>query len=185
MGTQFWLKLCFGFMTQTNDIKQAAAPPPPSSSSSAGLDSTVMMMTDNNNNTGSAAAAPSSSQAAAAHELKPNQTLSSGRYRVIKELNRGGTAVVYEAVDVSNNNLSVALKVMNTREGVMQMPVKAVKREIELASQMRDAMAAAAAGKNPNVSAALAKEMQLGQRHIVQLLDVFAHEGRSLVIVWE
>lgn len=172
-------------MTQTNDIKQAAAAPPPSSSSSAGLDSTVMMMTDSNNNTGSAAAAPSSSQAAAAHELKPNQTLSSGRYRVIKELNRGGTAVVYEAVDVSNNNLPVALKVMNTREGVMQMPVKAVKREIELASQMRDAMAAAAAGKNPNVSAALAKEMQLGQRHIVQLLDVFAHEGRSLVIVWE
>ena len=155
-----------------------------------------------------------------AHELRPLQTLSEGRYRVVKvgkargrgirmratttrmpthhqrthiaqELNRGGTAVVYEAEDLhtrhpsTNQPTPVALKVMNTREGVMQMPVKAVKREIELASQMRDAVAAAAAGRNPNITAAAAMEMQLGQRHIVQLLDVFAHEGRSLVIVWE
>ena len=85
---------------------------------------------------------------------------------------------MYEAVDVSNNNLSVALKVMNTREGVMQMPVKAVKREIELASQMRDAMAAAAAGKNPNVSAALAKEMQLGRDAGTE------RENKQLVAWW-
>ena len=84
--------------------------------------------------------------------------LADGRYRIRKELNRGGTAVVYAADDLQNGS-KVALKVMNTRDGVMTMPIKQVKREVEIASSMR----------HPN---------------IVQLIDVFA-EGTQLVIVWE
>ena len=84
--------------------------------------------------------------------------LADGRYRIRKELNRGGTAVVYEADDLQAGS-KVALKVMNTRDGVMTMPIKQVKREVEIASSMR----------HPN---------------IVQLIDVFA-EGTQLVIVWE
>ena len=84
--------------------------------------------------------------------------LAEGRYRIRKELNRGGTAVVYAADDLKTGT-KVALKVMNTRDGVMTMPIKQVKREVEIASSMR----------HPN---------------IVQLIDVFA-EGTRLVIVWE
>lgn len=69
-----------------------------------------------------------------------------------QELNRGGTAVVYEADDLETS-LRVALKVMNTRDGVMTMPIKAVKREIEIASSMT----------HPN---------------IVRLIDVFAEDTR-------
>mmetsp|Transcript_13713 Transcript_13713/g.34463 ORF Transcript_13713/g.34463 Transcript_13713/m.34463 type:complete len:384 (-) Transcript_13713:81-1232(-) len=84
--------------------------------------------------------------------------LADGRYRIRKELNRGGTAVVYAADDLQTGE-KVALKAMNTRDGVMTMPIKQVKREVEIASSMR----------HPN---------------IVQLIDVFA-EGTQLVIVWE
>ncbi len=90
--------------------------------------------------------------------LQRGTFLAGGRYRVRRELNRGGTAIVYAADDLQEG-VKVALKVMNTRDGVMTMPVKSVKREIEIASSMR----------HPN---------------IVQLLDVFA-EGTQLVIVWE
>ena len=89
-----------------------------------------------------------------------------------REINRGGTAVVYEADDLhaiikrkkeNNNNRKamekVALKVMNNRDGVMAMPVKAVKREIEYASS-------------------------ISHENIVKLIDVFA-EKQNLVIVWE
>ena len=44
--------------------------------------------------------------------------LAEGRYRIRKELNRGGTAVVYAADDLKTGT-KVALKVMNTRDGVM------------------------------------------------------------------
>ena len=49
--------------------------------------------------------------------------LADGRYRIRKELNRGGTAVVYAADDLEKG-MKVALKVMNTRDGVMTMPIK-------------------------------------------------------------
>ncbi|UPR05025.1 serine/threonine-protein kinase [Chloropicon primus] len=84
--------------------------------------------------------------------------LADGRYRIRKELNRGGTAIVYASDDLKTGT-KVALKVMNTRDGVMTMPIRQVKREVEIASSM----------KHPN---------------IVQLIDVFA-EGTQLVIVWE
>jgi len=90
--------------------------------------------------------------------IQKGTVLANGRYRIRKELNRGGTAVVYEADDLETS-LRVALKVMNTRDGVMTMPIKAVKREIEIASSMT----------HPN---------------IVRLIDVFAEDTR-FVIVWE
>jgi serine/threonine protein kinase len=91
-------------------------------------------------------------------KMNRGSLLADGRYRIRKELNRGGTAVVYDADDLEKG-MRVALKVMNTRDGVMTMPIKQVKREVEIASSMR----------HPN---------------IVQLIDVFA-EGTQLVIVWE
>ena len=91
--------------------------------------------------------------------LRSGSMMCNGKYRVRKEINRGGTAVVYEAEDMENNRQKVALKVMNNRDGVMAMPVKAVKREIEYASS-------------------------ISHDNIVKLVDVFA-EKQSLVIVWE
>ena len=90
--------------------------------------------------------------------VRSGSLLCNGRYRVKKEINRGGTAVVYEAEDVELGE-KVALKVMNNRDGVMAMPVKAVKREIEYASS-------------------------ISHDNIVKLIDVFA-ERQSLIIVWE
>ncbi|KAL6752227.1 kinase-like domain-containing protein [Haematococcus lacustris] len=87
--------------------------------------------------------------------LAPNTLLNNGRYRIERELNRGGTAVVYAAEDTTTQQY-VALKVMN---GPDQVPVKVVKREI----------AFSAAARHDN---------------IVRLLDVFA-EKAQLIIVWE
>ena len=84
--------------------------------------------------------------------------LADGRYRIRREVNRGGTAIVYEADDLENG-CRVALKAMNAKEGVMTMSLRQVKREISIASSLK-------------------------HDHIVQLIDVFA-EGSSLVLVWE
>lgn len=102
--------------------------------------------------------------------IVPGTLLCEGRYLVRREINRGGTAVVYEADDLyavlntTNGKKGiqmdkVALKVMNNRDGTMAIPVKAVKREIECASG-------------------------ISHDNIVKLIDVFA-EKRNLVIVWE
>ena len=90
--------------------------------------------------------------------VKRGSMLCEGRYKVKREINRGGTAVVYEAIDLQTNE-RVALKVMNNKDGVMAMPVKAVKREIEYASS-------------------------ISHNNVVKLLDVFA-EKQNLIIVWE
>jgi serine/threonine protein kinase len=44
--------------------------------------------------------------------LQRGQLLNGGRYRIEREINRGGTAVVYEAEDTRSKQ-AVALKVMN------------------------------------------------------------------------
>eukprot|EP00887_Chlorella_sp_A99_P005873 scaffold1.g5873.t1 len=81
-----------------------------------------------------------------------------GRYRVGREIQRGGTAVVYEGEDLAAGGAVVALKVLTAREGCARVPV-AVQREVEYASQ-------------------------LNHPSIVKLLDWFT-EGQHLVIVWQ
>eukprot|EP00798_Chlamydomonas_sp_ICE-L_P014801 gene14801-20856_t len=87
--------------------------------------------------------------------LPQGTLLNGGRYLVLHELNRGGTAVVYAAKDLQTD-LRVALKVMN---GPDRVPLKVVKREIDFSSTVH-------------------------HDNIVKLLDVFA-EKQQLVIVWE
>lgn len=105
--------------------------------------------------------------AGAALELRAGAELGRGRYRVRRELNRGGTAVVYEAEDRGEPGAGgargkrVALKVMNSAgPGSRSQSLAAVKREIGNAASL----------KHPN---------------FVQLLDVFAEGPQRLVIVWE
>ena len=62
--------------------------------------------------------------------------LADGRYRIRREVNRGGTAIVYEADDLENG-CRVALKAMNAKEGVMTMSLRQVKREISIASSLK------------------------------------------------
>ena len=88
-------------------------------------------------------------------DLQNGQLLSNGRYRIERELNRGGTAAVYAAQDLQTPGQQyVALKVMR---GPDQVPMQVVKREIAFSSSMK-------------------------HDNIVRLLDVFA-EGQTLVIV--
>ncbi|GMH43538.1 hypothetical protein BSKO_11460 [Bryopsis sp. KO-2023] len=90
--------------------------------------------------------------------LPAGKQLNEGRYTIAREINRGATAVVYEAYD-KTNDMQTALKVMNSQDGHMSVPLKIVKREVEYASSMR-------------------------HDNIVRLLDVFA-EGKQLILVWE
>ncbi|CAD7698637.1 unnamed protein product [Ostreobium quekettii] len=92
--------------------------------------------------------------------MVPGRVLNEGRYKVTRELNRGATAVVYEAQDLQDPGGSpVALKVLNATGGQMSVPLKIVKREVQYACNMR-------------------------HNNIVRLLDVFA-EGKQLILVWE
>ncbi|CAG9464560.1 unnamed protein product [Pedinophyceae sp. YPF-701] len=84
--------------------------------------------------------------------------LGRGRYIIERELNRGGTAVVYQAFNASTGD-AVAIKVLNAREGKMAAPVHVVSREVTYASSIE-------------------------HERIVRLLDVFA-EGVQMCIVWE
>jgi len=70
----------------------------------------------------------------------------------------GGTAVVYEGIDLTTHS-RVALKVMSTKEGRATVPIKAVKREIEYAVSVQN-------------------------DHIVKLLD-FVVDEKNILIVWE
>eukprot|EP00210_Caulerpa_lentillifera_P008905 g8496.t1 len=90
--------------------------------------------------------------------MQPGALLNEGRYKLIQQVNRGATAVVYEAMDTSNDS-KVALKVMNSMESHQSSQLKMVKREVEYASNT----------SHPN---------------IVRLLDVFA-EDKQLILVWE
>lgn len=90
--------------------------------------------------------------------LSTGETLHEGRYVIRRELNRGGTAIVYEADDLERG-IKVALKVMNAKNGVMTVPAKTVQREIQLASSVH-------------------------HDNIVQLLAVFS-DGDQVVLVWE
>ncbi|KAL4520450.1 hypothetical protein Ndes2526A_g05016 [Nannochloris sp. 'desiccata'] len=58
--------------------------------------------------------------------LPSGTLLGKGRYRVIKELNRGGTAVVYEGLDLATL-ATVALKVMSIKDGKASVPIKGVR----------------------------------------------------------
>eukprot|EP00889_Picochlorum_renovo_P007201 jgi/Picre1/34231/NNA_001705.t1 len=90
--------------------------------------------------------------------IEPGSLLGKGRYRVVKEINRGGTAVVYEGVDLMQQT-RVALKVMSPKHYSSSSSMKAVKREIEYAVSVQN-------------------------DHVVKLLDFVADE-RHVVIVWE
>lgn len=90
--------------------------------------------------------------------IPANSFVGKSRYRVIKELNRGGTAVVYEAEDLVEKR-NVALKVMSLRDGKATMPLSVVKREVEYASSLH----------HPN---------------IVRLVD-FVSDDQRIIIVWE
>ena len=68
--------------------------------------------------------------------LPPGTPIGGGRYTVVRELNRGGTAVVYEGLDAATGAM-VALKVMSARDGRMSVSMKGVRREIEYASSVR------------------------------------------------
>lgn len=114
-----------------------------------------------------------------------NRIIGNGRYKIIKELNRGacrrgshhlppslsltypslvlptpspgGTAVVYSGIDL-NTSKTVALKVMSAKHK-KESNLKAVKREIEYAMSVRC-------------------------EYVVQLLD-FVSDDQHVVIVWE
>lgn len=105
-----------------------------------------------------AAAAAGPQRRDAMESLPKGKLLNDGRYRLEREINRGATAVVYEGKDTANGTV-VALKVMNSSDGHMSVPLKIVKREVEYASTLR-------------------------HDNIVRLLDVFA-EGKQLILVWE
>eukprot|EP00890_Picochlorum_soloecismus_P005447 jgi/Picsp_1/5903/NSC_03260-R1_protein len=90
--------------------------------------------------------------------LPPGTLIGKGRYRVVQELNRGGTAVVYEGIDLLHQN-RVALKVMSVKHGRATVPIKAVRREIEYAVSVQN-------------------------DHVVKLLD-FVIDEKQIVIVWE
>merc|ERR1712054_605542 len=60
--------------------------------------------------------------------LEKGSKLCNGKYKVEREINRGGTSIVYEAIDLDSNS-KVALKVMN-------MPSNNVKKEVECASSV-------------------------------------------------
>ena len=68
--------------------------------------------------------------------LPPGTPIGGGRYTVVRELNRGGTAVVYEGLDAATG-ATVALKVMSARDGRMTVSMKGVRRELEDASSVR------------------------------------------------
>lgn len=53
--------------------------------------------------------------------LPPGTVLGSGRYRVLKEVNRGGTAVVYECETIPSGE-HVALKVRRLRVADVRSP---------------------------------------------------------------
>lgn len=87
-------------------------------------------------------------------------TIINGRYKVLKELNRGGTAVVYEGQDLhSTEYKSVALKIMSLKDGKATMPLTNVKREVEYAASLQ-------------------------HENIVRLID-FVIDGQTIIIVWE
>ncbi|DBA87363.1 TPA: hypothetical protein ACH3X1_004410 [Trebouxia sp. C0004] len=93
-----------------------------------------------------------------APSLQTGTVLCSGRYHVQKEINRGGSAVVYHGLDRIQSR-AVALKVMHAHNGILELPVKAFQREVYYAAGVL-------------------------HDNIVQLLDVFV-EGEQYVIVWE
>ena len=82
-------------------------------------------------------------------------TLLGGRYEIVKELNRGGTAIVYAATDVASGR-AVAAKVITAGARV---PASAIKREVSVAAGLQ------------------------GCPYVVQLLDVFAEGEDQAVLV--
>eukprot|EP00210_Caulerpa_lentillifera_P008912 g8503.t1 len=88
----------------------------------------------------------------------PGSSLNNGRYKIIRELNTGGTAVVYEAYDKEKNR-RCALKVMNLTARQFEVAMKLSRREVVFSSTIH-------------------------HDNFVQLLDVFS-EGQQLVLVWE
>ena len=69
--------------------------------------------------------------------LMPGTTVGQGRFVVGHEINRGGTAIVYEGYD-NANKMRVALKVMDVSQtgGQVNVPLQAVKREIRYATKL-------------------------------------------------
>eukprot|EP00210_Caulerpa_lentillifera_P006787 g6486.t1 len=90
--------------------------------------------------------------------FQPGQIVNAGRYQIIQEVNRGGTATVFEALDIFTQ-MKVALKVMDSTENHVALQIMLVKREVEYASHTCHS-------------------------NIVRLLNVF-EESSHLVLVWE
>lgn len=91
------------------------------------------------------------------NDVPQGALLGNGRYKVLKEINRGGTAVVYEGLDLLSHG-KVALKVMSAKHSKTSN-MKAVKREIEYAVSVQN-------------------------DHVVKLID-FVTDESHVVIVWE
>lgn len=94
---------------------------------------------------------------ASSNDVPVGTLIGNGRYKVLKEINRGGTAVVYEGLDLLSHG-KVALKVMSAKHS-KSSNMKAVKREIEYAVSVQN-------------------------DHIVKLID-FVTDEYHVVIVWE
>jgi serine/threonine protein kinase len=94
---------------------------------------------------------------ASSNDVPQGALIGNGRYKVLKEINRGGTAVVYEGLDLLSHG-KVALKVMSAKHS-KSSNMKAVKREIEYAVSVQN-------------------------DHVVKLID-FVTDDRHVVIVWE
>lgn len=95
-------------------------------------------------------------------EIARGTVVGNGRYEVLEEINRGGTAIVYRGVDRALS-LDVALKVIDTgADAKVRVPLGAVKREIKYATKLSD--------KQNN--------------SLCRLMNVVNH-GDLLILVWE
>jgi len=81
------------------------------------------------------------------YALAPGSTVGRGRFVVGEEINRGGTAIVYEGYD-NALKMRVALKVMDVSQsgGHVSVPLQAVKREIKYATKLSQTRG----GEEPN-----------------------------------
>ena len=111
---------------------------------------------------GSASVLSPAMAVASAFHIESGTVLGGGRYVVVREINRGGLAVVYEAIDTANEGEGVALKCMD----------------------LRPLTSSAAAVTRAHVEREIRNASSFHHRNIINLLNVFA-DGNHLVIVLE
>ena len=103
-------------------------------------------------------------------ELARGTVIGNGRYEVLEEINRGGTAIVFRGVD-RELRCDVALKVIDTgADAKVRVPLGAVKREIKYATKLTKLDTDNCDVKN---------------HALCRLLNVVNHGQSLLILVWE